>query len=130
LYSWCKRCCAVYDAARQLSRRKSDKVGRPPKQVVDGQLRCGTCGESKAVDAFAVDRTVPGRRSRWYLEARFQPGMMWSNYGKWHIDHVVALARFDLTDPEQCRRACHFTNLQPLWAAVNLSKGSRVTLCL
>lgn len=30
-----------------------------------------------------------------------------------------------MTDPEQLRNACHFTNLQPLWAQDNLTKGAR-----
>jgi hypothetical protein len=61
-----------------------------------------------------------------HLESKFQPGMSWVNYGRWHIDHVKPLAAFDLTDEEQQRQACHFSNLQPLWAKDNLSKGCRI----
>jgi len=60
-----------------------------------------------------------------YLEARFAPGMTWDNYGAWHVDHIKPLASFDLTDREQLLRACHYTNLQPLWAGDNLRKGAR-----
>jgi hypothetical protein len=62
-----------------------------------------------------------------HLEAQFQPGMTWDNYNMhgWHIDHIRPLASFDLTDPEQLRAACHYTNLQPLWAADNISKGAK-----
>jgi len=60
-----------------------------------------------------------------YLEAKFQPGMSWENRHLWHIDHIQALALFDLTDPLQCAQAFHYTNLQPLWAADNLRKGKR-----
>ena len=44
-----------------------------------------------------------------------------------HIDHIKPLASFDLTRPEQCRRATHWSNFQPLSAADNIgprSKGS------
>lgn len=60
-----------------------------------------------------------------YLESLFKPGMSWSNWAHkgWHIDHIVPLSAFDLTDREQFLRACHYTNLQPLWAAENLAKG-------
>jgi hypothetical protein len=62
-----------------------------------------------------------------YLESKFEPGMSWSNWSKtgWHIDHIRPLASFDLTDPEQFKQACHYTNLQPMWAKDNLSKGAK-----
>lgn len=61
---------------------------------------------------------------RSHLEMQFQPGMSWENYGTWHIDHIVPLCSFDLTDDRQVQKACHYTNLQPLWAADNLRKGA------
>lgn len=66
-----------------------------------------------------------------YLEKQFHPNpitneqMTWKNhsfYG-WHIDHIKQLSSFDLTDPDQFLQACHYTNLQPLWAKKNLSKN-------
>lgn len=62
-----------------------------------------------------------------YLESKFQPGMSWENYGQfgWHVDHIVALSKFNLTDPEQLQQACHYTNLQPLWWLENVQKGNK-----
>lgn len=61
-----------------------------------------------------------------HLENRFQEGMSWNNWSKdgWHIDHIRPLASFDLTDKEELKKACHYTNLQPLWAEDNLKKGA------
>ena len=61
-----------------------------------------------------------------HLEAQFRQKMCWENWGiyGWHIDHRKPLASFDLTDREQFKQACHYTNLQPLWAKENLSKGA------
>lgn len=61
-----------------------------------------------------------------FLEARFKEGMSWENYGKWHIDHVIPLAEFDLTKPEQQRQAFNYTNLQPLWGPDNIRKKAKV----
>ena len=60
-----------------------------------------------------------------HLEAQFTAGMTWENRGEWHVDHVRPLASFDLSDPEQRRLACHYTNLQPLWAEDNLRKHAK-----
>jgi len=46
------------------------------------------------------------------------------NHGKWHVDHIIPCASFDLTDPEQQRICFNWKNLQPLWALDNMSKGS------
>lgn len=61
-----------------------------------------------------------------YLESQFETGMTWDNYGLhgWHIDHILALSKFDLTNREEFLIAVHYTNLQPLWAKVNWSKGN------
>jgi AraC-like DNA-binding protein len=60
-----------------------------------------------------------------YIAAQFEIGMSWDNYGQWHLDHKLPLARFDLSDRQEFLRACHYTNLQPLWARDNWSKGAR-----
>jgi len=58
-----------------------------------------------------------------YLENQFQDGMTWDNYGKWHVDHKIALCTAKTT--EELEKLCHYTNLQPLWAIDNLRKNKR-----
>lgn len=62
-----------------------------------------------------------------YIESQFQDGMTWENHGVkgWHIDHIIPLCSFDLTDEEQLKKAIHYTNLRPLWGLENIKKGGR-----
>lgn len=64
---------------------------------------------------------------RAYIASKFTVGMNWTNYGRtgWHVDHIIPLSSFDLTDENDIKRALHYTNTQPLWAVENKSKGSR-----
>lgn len=61
-----------------------------------------------------------------YLEKQFKKGMTWENHGEWHIDHVLPLSSFNLEDTVQQKLACHYTNLQPLWAKENLQKSAKL----
>lgn len=62
-----------------------------------------------------------------WLESQFVSGMTWENYGThWHVDHKLPLASFDLIDRTQLFTACHYTNLQPLTAFDNMSKGAKL----
>lgn len=87
------------------------------------------CKSSSSMDLLGC--TI--EECRKHLEGQFQEGMTWDNYGNpngdhtecWHIDHIRPCSSFDLTDSEQQKECFHYTNLQPLWAAENLSKGAR-----
>lgn len=58
-----------------------------------------------------------------HLQSKFKDGMTLENYGEWHIDHIKPCAT--ATSPEELAALFHYTNLQPLWASENLSKGSK-----
>ena len=59
-----------------------------------------------------------------HLESQFADGMTWGNHGDWHIDHIKPCAAFDLTNEEEQRQCFHYSNLQPLWAKENITKGA------
>lgn len=60
-----------------------------------------------------------------YLESKFQEGMTWDNYGKWHIDHIKPLSKYNLENREELLEVCNYNNLQPLWSIDNLKKGNK-----
>lgn len=76
-----------------------------------------------------IDYTIPELINR--IESQFQPGMSWDNYGKWHIDHIRPLVSFNFFNAdgsenvEEIKKAMALSNLQPLWARDNISKGGK-----
>lgn len=61
-----------------------------------------------------------------HLEEKFQDNMSWSNYGKWHIDHIMPCISFNMSNIDEQIKCFHYTNLQPLWAIDNLKKGATI----
>ena len=64
-----------------------------------------------------------------HLSGQLVHPMTWENYGSvWHIDHIIPLAAFNYTRPEDMdfKKAWSLSNLRPLLAKDNLSKGSRL----
>ncbi len=116
----------VKQAARRKKRFKSDiqyKIRLALRGRISMAVRRGTKGGSAVRDLGCTIGEL-----KMYLEGQFKDGMTWDNWSVrgWHIDHKVPLAFFDLTDREQFLKAVHYTNLQPLWALVNLRKSAKI----
>jgi len=59
------------------------------------------------------------------IESQFTDGMSWSNYGDWHIDHIVPV-KFLISNGITCPSLVNsLSNLQPLWASENISKHAK-----
>lgn len=60
-----------------------------------------------------------------HIEKQFHKGMTWGNRSDWHIDHItpIAIAKTEC----EVLALNHFTNLRPIWAKDNLSKGAKIT---
>lgn len=63
-----------------------------------------------------------------HLEVQFEEGMSWDNYGKWSIDHHIPIYAFDPDNKKEVEACWHFSNLRPMWAKRNISKGKKICL--
>ena len=64
-----------------------------------------------------------------YIESLFVDGMGWDNVssGEIHIDHIIPICSFDLTNPKELAMAFNYKNTQPLWAIDNFRKSGNIT---
>ncbi len=61
-----------------------------------------------------------------FIESQFDERMTWENKGRytWHLDHVIPLAYFDLSKPDEEKVASNVLNHQPMWHDENMKKGA------
>lgn len=63
---------------------------------------------------FIDELGCTGKELHSWLEFQFDSEMSWKNYSSvWTIDHIIALDRFDMTNPTERRLACSWINIQP-----------------
>ena len=66
-----------------------------------------------------------------HLESQFEPGMSWNNYGigGWEIDHKIPDSWFTYSSTADLgfKDSWKLSNLQPMWAKENISKGNKVS---
>ena len=57
-----------------------------------------------------------------HLGKQFKNGMTWDNYGSvWHIDHIIPVANFDLSNKKSQMECFNYNNLQPLFATTEIA---------
>jgi hypothetical protein len=102
LFSWCRACCRTYDRQRTEKRYKSRRIGRPPKQIVNGEFECGTCGSIKPVADFGTDSSTPaGLRPR----CKDCDSRAAKRYHERNRERRIANTRaWQKANPERCRQ--------------------------
>lgn len=121
------------EAVNAASRRACAKRRATPQGKLENTIRAGihveiTRGSKRGRKTFdLLGYTAENLKA--HIERQFQPGMSWDNYSLhgWHIDHIKPVSAFNYSTPDDPDfRACWaLTNLRPLWAKDNLSKGAR-----
>ena len=106
--------------ASNLKRRSSS----PSERIADS-MRSRLWAAMKGKKTSMSILSFTSKELRFHLQNKFKEGMRWSNYGKWHIDHIKPCSSYDLTNKEEFADCWSIKNLQPLWAHENLKKGAK-----
>jgi len=63
-----------------------------------------------------------------HLEKQFTEGMIWENYGLWHLDHKIPKSVFNYKTPDHAdfKKCWALKNLQPMWAEDNIKKSNKL----
>ena len=116
-----------YNAAYKLRRIKEDPMF---KLIQNMRTRIGQYLRKPNVKIIKKNKTreligCTQQVLKDHLEKKFKPGMNWKNHSLkgWHVDHIKPLA--SAKNYEDFKKLCHYSNLQPLWAVENLSKGDK-----
>lgn len=76
----------------------------------------------KAIFGYSKDEL------RAMIVGKFSSGMTLENYGKWHVDHIIPVSKFNYSgfDDVDFKRCWSLKNLQPLWAKDNFEKTDKI----
>ncbi len=112
-----------------------ERTSRDPAFAITRALRRTLADKIRAALAGKAANTLtllgcPIDRFLEHIQDQWRSGMSWENWGRgrgrWHLDHKLPIASFDLTDEEAQRVCFHWSNFQPLWSDENIRKGARV----
>lgn len=117
----------------ELQRIRQRKIRATPRGRVDHRMKSAIYQVLRGAKAgrmwerlvgYSVDDLVR------HIEINFGPGMNWDLLmnGHIHIDHKIPKSKFDYSSPDEIdfKRCWALENLQPMWAADNLSKNARI----
>lgn len=124
---YCSRRCAVKVHRIIRDNKPSQKLKNSLSKALRGALR-KRHGNYPKNNSILKYTGCTLREVMLHLEKQFDEGMNWSNRSTfgWHVDHIIPLARFDLTREDHRHVALHFTNLRPLWWRENTDKSDKI----
>jgi len=118
----CLRTLAKKKNQKRHDRKPKNRLSRNIRTGISKSLRTGKTGLWEWRVGYSLAKL------REHLQSQFQPGMSWSNYGQWHIDHIKAVSSFDFNsyDQEAFKNCWSLSNLRPLWARDNWTRKKKV----
>jgi hypothetical protein len=124
LREWLKANPERARAYKRASRRK--QAAKPINRILSNvrkRLRDVIRGKRSALNVVGCTR----KQLQEHLQSQFTKQMHWNNYGTyWHVDHIVPVSHFDLTNPEHVKLVHHYTNLRPMEAVANMKRGNKI----
>jgi len=143
--SSCKTCEAAYSAARRAIpevmasialyrrlRRHAERINgtrnrdRVAFYIRDSIRKGYQSSVVKNATGFSINQL------KRHLERQFTKGMTWEvfNTGAIHIDHIIPISNFDLSNPDEVKACWELSNLRPMWAKDNIRKSAKVLTLL
>jgi hypothetical protein len=129
-----KKYCENPEVKKLINKWRREKTATNPQFAIGLRVRSRVSKALKKVGAVKSQKTkellgCSFEFLKEHIESQFKEGMSWENRSSFHIDHIRPLASFDLTDPEQLKAACHWSNLQPLYPIENIRKSDKYDPC-
>jgi|SaaInlV_165m_DNA_1040744.scaffolds.fasta_scaffold18331_1 hypothetical protein len=132
LRSICRVCVSEYKKANKdkINERRNQRYKNDPEyklsRIVRSHMRriVKETKLQKSKSSFEYLGCTIGEFKE-HIESQFVEGMSWENHGydSWHVDHKVPLDWY-VKNHDNPFEANHWTNLQPMWAEDNFSKGN------
>lgn len=114
---------------RELNRRRrAESLQYRIKQAISGRIAYHINKSGRSTSelllqqcGYTIDELLA------HLQKQFLPGMSLQNYGKrgWHIDHIVPVDDFDLSNPDEFKACWSLGNLRPIWWDENAKKSNK-----
>tara|TARA_R110000851_G_scaffold33896_4_gene90401 strand:+ start:7282 stop:7899 length:618 start_codon:yes stop_codon:yes gene_type:complete len=128
--------CTQHASTVHAKRRRAEMYRY--RYMVDPEFRCAQNMRWIVKRMAKSDETKERKRTREalgysakelkeHLEKQFQPGMSWDNHGEWHIDHIIPISAHIQSGETNPKVVNCLTNLRPMWAKENISKGGSRT---
>lgn len=111
----------VYQEKRRAHDHKYVLVGRLRRRMLQALNEKHLTKNQTTMQALGCDADYFCQ----HIERQFLKGMNWENRDKWHLDHIVPIS--SAKTEEEIYQLAHFTNIRPMWATENISKGNQVT---